>query len=159
MAAGVLVLTLWNAALPVLVLGLAASALRRVRPRLNVRTLALLFTVAVCIGAFARAWDGPARLLASSGRGTTVAIAAFGSVVINNLPAAALFSAHPSPHPSALLLGLDLGPNLAVTGSLSAVLWLQAARAVGADASIVTYSRLGALLVPLTLAGALATRF
>jgi arsenical pump membrane protein len=56
----------------------------------------------------------------------------------------------------ALLLGLDLGPNLAVTGSLSAFLWLRAARSVGAEASLAAYSRLGALLVPLTLAGALA---
>lgn len=55
----------------------------------------------------------------------------------------------------ALLLGLNLGPNLAVTGSLSAYLWLQAAHAVGADASIRAYSRLGLALVPLTLAGAL----
>jgi arsenical pump membrane protein len=59
-------------------------------------------------------------------------------------------------HPHALLLGLDLGPNLAVTGSLSAVLWLQAARSVGARASIATYSRVGLLLVPLTLASSLA---
>jgi arsenical pump membrane protein len=67
-----------------------------------------------------------------------------------------LFSAHPPPHQRALLLGLDLGPNLAVTGSLSAFLWLQAARTVNADASLATYTKLGALLVPLTLAGTLA---
>jgi arsenical pump membrane protein len=78
-------------------------------------------------------------------------------VLVNNLPAAVLLSAQPAPHPNALLLGLDLGPNLAVTGSLSAVLWLQAARAVGAHASITTYTRLGLILVPLTLAAALAT--
>ena len=63
-----------------------------------------------------------------------------------------LLTARPLPHPDALLLGLDLGPNLAVTGSLSAVLWLQAARAVGARPSITTYTRLGIVLVPLTLA-------
>ena len=98
----------------------------------------------------------PRTLLAASGRWPTAAIAAASSVVVNNLPAAVLLSAHAPSHPRALLLGLDLGPNLAVTGSLSAVLWLQAARTVGADASIATYSRLGLLLVPLTLAGALA---
>jgi arsenical pump membrane protein len=68
-----------------------------------------------------------------------------------------LLSAQPPPHPRALLLGLDLGPNLVITGSLSAFLWLQAARSVNARASIWTYSKLGALLVPLTLAGTLAT--
>ena len=66
-----------------------------------------------------------------------------------------LFSAQPPAHPAALLVGLDLGPNVAVTGSLSAFLWLRAARSVDADASVVTYSRLGLLLVPLTIAGAL----
>jgi len=49
-----------------------------------------------------------------------------------------------------------LGPNLAVTSSLSAVLWLQAARTVGAKPSIATYTRLGLVLVPLTLAAAVA---
>jgi arsenical pump membrane protein len=77
-------------------------------------------------------------------------------VLVNNLPAAVLLSTQPPAHPEALLLGLDLGPNLAVTGSLSAVLWLQAARTVGAHASITTYSRLGLLLVPTTLAATLA---
>jgi Na+/H+ antiporter NhaD/arsenite permease-like protein len=63
----------------------------------------------------------------------------------------------PSPaHPNALLLWLDIGPNLAFTGSLSAVLWLQAARAVSAHASLRDYSRLGVVLVPATLALTLA---
>ena len=67
-----------------------------------------------------------------------------------------LFSAQSPPHPRALLLGLDLGPNLAITGSLSALLWLQAARTVNANTSIATYTKLGALLAPLTLVGTLA---
>jgi arsenical pump membrane protein len=66
-----------------------------------------------------------------------------------------LLSAQPPAHPSALLVWLDLGPNVAVTGSLSAFLWLRAARTLGAEASVATYSRLGLLLVPLTIAGAL----
>jgi arsenical pump membrane protein len=72
-------------------------------------------------------------------------------VLVNNLPAAVLFSAHPATHPVALLLGLDLGPNLVFTGSLSAVLWLQAAHGVGAHPSLCGYCRLGVILVPLTL--------
>jgi arsenical pump membrane protein len=141
LAAALLVLVLRNAALPVLALGLVASAVRRLRPRLNLRALALLFALAVGLGTLARAWPGPAQLLDSSGQWATAVIAALGSVLVNNLPAAVLFSAQPPPHPRALLLGLDLGPNLAITGSLSAFLWLQAARAVNADASIATYSR------------------
>jgi len=54
-----------------------------------------------------------------------------------------------------LLLGLDLGPNLAVTGSLSAVLWLQIARSSGARPSVVRYTLLGLVLVPVSLTLAL----
>jgi arsenical pump membrane protein len=153
-AAAALVLVLRNAALPVLAVGIAATALRRIRPRLDLRVLAPLFVLAAALGALAGAWDGPARLLAGSGRWETAAIGALGSVVVNNLPAAVVLSAHPPPHLHALLVGLDLGPDLAVTGSLSAFLWWQAARSVGARTSIATYSRLGVLLVPLTIAGA-----
>jgi Na+/H+ antiporter NhaD/arsenite permease-like protein len=55
----------------------------------------------------------------------------------------------------ALLLGLDLGPNLAVRGSLSALFWLQVARATEARPSIVRYSLLGAALMPATLVASL----
>jgi arsenical pump membrane protein len=156
LTAATLVLLLPNAALPVLALGLAATGLRRLRPRVDLRLLALLFALTIALGTLARAWNGPTQLLDSSGQCATAAIAALGSLLVNNLPAAVLFSSQPPPHPRALLLGLDLGPNLAVTGSLSAFLWLQAARNVNADASIKTFTKLGALLVPLTLAGALA---
>ena len=76
-------------------------------------------------------------------------------MLVNNLPAAVVLSAHPLTHPRALLLGLDLGPNLAVVGSLAAVLWLQVARAAGARPSVLRYTLLGLVLAPLTLAAAL----
>jgi arsenical pump membrane protein len=155
-AAAAAIVALRHPALPVAALGLAACVARRRPPRLGGRLLALLFAAAVALGAVARAWHGPATLLAGSGRWTTAGIAATGAVLVNNLPAAVLFSAQPPPHPVALLLGLDIGPNLAVTGSLSAVLWLQAARSVGARPSVVVYSLLGAVIVPITLAAALA---
>jgi arsenical pump membrane protein len=66
-----------------------------------------------------------------------------------------MLSAHLPAHPRALLLGLDLGPNLAVTGSLSAVLWYQVATAEGARPSIVRYSLYGIVLAPLTIVAAL----
>ncbi len=154
--AALLVVTLREPALPVLALGLAATAAHRKTPRLGLPTLAALFALSVGLGTLARAWHGPAALLASNGTWTTAVTSALASVLLNNLPAAVLFSAQPPAHPAALLVGLDLGPNLAVTGSLSAFLWLRAARSVDADASVVTYSRLGLLLVPLTIAGALA---
>ncbi|HEY3962354.1 MAG TPA: SLC13 family permease [Gaiellaceae bacterium] len=155
-AAAVAVLVLHDAALPVLAIGVVACLLRRVLPRLDARVPAVLFVVAVALGTLARAWNGPAHLLATSGRWTTGALAAGLSVLVNNLPAAVLLSAQPPPHPIALLLGLDLGPNLAVTGALSAVLWWQAARAAGTRPSIVRFTVLGVVLTPLTLAASLA---
>ncbi|HZT14796.1 MAG TPA: SLC13 family permease [Gaiellaceae bacterium] len=155
-AAAIAVVLLPQPALPVAAIGIGACVVRRLRPRLDLRVPALLFVVAVGLGVLARSWHGPAHLLAGSGRWTTAAVAAAGSVALNNLPAAVLFSAVTPPHPFALLLGLDLGPNLAVTGSLSAFLWLQAARGVAARPSIARYSLLGLVLVPLTLAASVA---
>jgi arsenical pump membrane protein len=54
-----------------------------------------------------------------------------------------------------LLVGLDVGPNLAVTGSLSAILWLQVARAAGARPSIRRYTLLGLVVAPLGIAAAI----
>lgn len=154
LAAAVLVVALPNPALPVLAVALAATASRRACPKLDVRALSLLFAVTVLLGVVGRVWQAPTRLL---GRGVwgTASVGAAASVLINNLPAAVLLSSQPLSHPDALLFGLDLGPNLAVSGSLSALLWLRAAQTVGARASIATYSRLGVVLMPMTLAGAL----
>jgi arsenical pump membrane protein len=159
LAAAVLVVALPDPAVPVLAVGIATAAAQRVRPRLDARVLALLFTATVSLGAVARLWHDPARLLAAGGPWTAAGVGAAASLVVNNLPATVLLAARPPAHPDALLLGLDLGPNLAVTGSLSAVLWLQAARTVGARPSIVTYTRLGLVLVPLTLAATLAVQY
>jgi len=71
LAAATLVLVLRNAALPVLALGLVASALRRVRPRLDVRALGLLFAVTVCLGTLAGAWTGPHRSVSNLSRWAT----------------------------------------------------------------------------------------
>jgi arsenical pump membrane protein len=97
---------------------------------------------------------GPAQLLESSNRGVTVGVAALASVIVNNLPAAVVLTAHRVVHPRALLLGLNLGPNLAVTGSLSAFVWTKAARTVGAEPDWRRVTRLGVVLVPLSLAAA-----
>lgn len=118
-------------------------------------TLAGIFVLAVALGWLARAWGGPARLLAHLGTTATAWLAVGASVVVNNLPAAVLLSARQPAHARALLLGLDLGPNLAVTGSLSALLWFRVARASRARPLARTYSVLGAVLVPCTVFAAL----
>jgi arsenical pump membrane protein len=154
--AAVLMVTTPNPALPVLALGVSVVAHRRLRPRLGLRMLAALFMLAVAVGTLARAWPAPTALLTHLGGPATAGTAALTSILVNNLPAAVLLSAHATPHTQALLLGLDLGPNLAVTGSLSAFLWIQAATATGTRPSTRTYSLLGLRLAPLTIAGALA---
>jgi arsenical pump membrane protein len=161
-----LVLSLGRPALPVLAAGIATALLARLPLRSAARAanpllLGGVLGVAVVLGTVARAVSGLGHLAAHTGRWTTAWLGAGAAVLVNNLPAASVLSAHPPAHPRALLLGLDLGPNLAVTGSLSAVLWLQVARSSGARPSIVRYSLLGLVLFPvsLTLALIASTRF
>jgi arsenical pump membrane protein len=159
-AATVLVLVFGNPALPVLAVGVAAVALRRVRrarlaAAIDLRVLVGLFVVAVALGAVGRWWTGPADVLSRLGRVGTAVGGAVAALCVNNLPAAVLLTPQPPAHPRALLLGLNLGPNLAVTGSLSAFLWLRVARGLGARPSARTYSRIGVVLVPASLGAAL----
>jgi arsenical pump membrane protein len=158
LVAAVLTIALRNPAIPVLAVGLALAVIEIVRGRLRwpevLRgigpvVLISLFLVCVALGALARSWDGPAQLLAGTGRWGTTGIGALAAVLINNLPAAVLLSAHSVAHPSALLLGLNVGPNIAASGSLSAFLWWRAARQVGAQPSLLAFSRRG---IPLALA-------
>jgi arsenical pump membrane protein len=114
-----------------------------------------LFGLAVALGTLARAWSGPSLLLSHLDSWQTAAVAAGAAVVVNNLPAASLLAARAPSHPFSLLVGLDLGPNLFVTGSLAWVLWLRAARGAGARPSLVRASWLGAVAVPLSMAAAL----
>ena len=97
LAAALLVVVLRNPALPVLGVGVAAVALQRIRPRLDVRVLALLFAVAVALGTLARLWHEPAELLGSSGAWTAAGIGAVASLLANNLPATVLLTAGPLP--------------------------------------------------------------
>jgi arsenical pump membrane protein len=155
-AAAGLVMALPNPALPILGLGLAAAA-RRGRLRSIVTPwVPTLFVVSVVVGTMAHAYAAPWRAFGRLDPWTTAFAGAGAAVAVNNLPAAMLLSAGAPGHPAALLIGLDLGPNLAVTGSLSAVLWLRAARTAGAQPSLRTLSALGLALVPITLAGSLA---
>ena len=163
-AAAVLVIVLHDPALPVLAIGLLAAGAALARGRLAVRDLSSaanpavllgLLGLAVGLGALARAWSGPRTLLRTADAWQTAALAAVSSVAVNNLPAAVLLGSTPPAHPRALLLGLNVGPNLAVTGSLCAVLWLQIARREGTAPSAARFSRIGLVLSPLSIAAAL----
>jgi len=162
--AAVVMVALRSAALPVAAIGLAAVSVRVVQRRVgradlaatvDVAVLAGLFAVATALGTLARSWSGPGTLMSRASSGEAAAIGAVAAVAINNLPAAALLGAHTVAHPNALLLGLDLGPNLAVTGSLSSLLWFQAARSAGVRPSLATVSKIGLFLVPTSIGAAL----
>ncbi|MGI8801246.1 MAG: SLC13 family permease [Solirubrobacteraceae bacterium] len=163
-AAAAVTLALAEPALPVLAIGLLATAVEIARGRLAAggvlraigpAVLVPLFLASVALGTLARAWSGPAELLAGASRLGTAAIGALAAVGLNNLPATVLLSAQPPPHPRALLIGLNLGPNLAVTGSLSAYLWFRAARQVGSRPSVAAFSARGVVLAPLAILAAL----
>lgn len=164
LGAAAFVLILPNPALPVLLLGVAVAVVQLATKRLSVASVARsanpvilggLFTLAVGVGVLARLWGVPARLLGAVGTVGTSWIAAGTACLVNNLPAAVLLSSSAPPHPRALLIGLDLGPNLVVTGSLSAIFWLQVAKREGGDPSVRTYSAVGVVLVPLSIMAAL----
>ncbi len=163
--AAALIVVLPNAALAVLAVGLILAAGRAREGKLawkesltwlGVPVLLGLFGLSVALGTFARASAFPADVLHTAGAPLTAAVAALASVLVNNLPAAVLLSSTHPLHVGALLLGLNVGPNLAVTGSLAVLLWWRAARAVGIRPSALAYTRQGLLLAPIALAGALA---
>jgi arsenical pump membrane protein len=89
--------------------------------------------------------------------------AALGSNLINNLPMGLIAAtvAHAAQLPlqltGALLVGVDLGPNLSVTGSLATILWLVAIRREGENVSALKFLALGSLIMPLPLLSSLAT--
>jgi arsenical pump membrane protein len=57
---------------------------------------------------------------------------------------------------SAMLIGVDLGPNLSITGSLATILWLVALRREKIDVTAWRFLQIGALVMPPALVAALA---
>jgi arsenical pump membrane protein len=160
----ILVVTLRSPALPVLIVGLIVVAVRMAQRRLGLRraidvvgapVLVGLFGITVGLGTLGRLWSGPATLLSHAGGIGAAIIAAVLSVLVNNLPAASLLAARHPHHAAQLLVGLNLGPNLFVSGSLAWFLWLRVARASGANPSVGQAVRLGVVVVPLSIAAAL----
>jgi Na+/H+ antiporter NhaD/arsenite permease-like protein len=82
--------------------------------------------------------------------------------LMNNLPAgliaggAVQAAQAPAGVVGAVLIGVDLGPNLSVTGSLATILWLGALRREGHAIGAGTFLRLGLLVMPPALLLALA---
>jgi len=90
-------------------------------------------------------------------------VVAFVCNVVNNLPLGLVAGtvasgAHLSPQlTGGLLVGVDLGPNLSVTGSLATILWLVALRREGQAVSAWAFLKLGSVVMPLALMASLAS--
>lgn len=95
---------------------------------------------------------------ASLGAGVIVA---FASNLLNNLPTGLIAATVsqtadvPVQITSGLLIGVDLGPNLSVTGSLATILWLIALRREGEAVTAWQFLKLGIIIMPPALAAAL----
>jgi arsenical pump membrane protein len=78
----------------------------------------------------------------------------FACNLVNNLPAgliagtAVQAAAVPPNINSSILIGVDVGPNLSVTGSLATILWLAALRREGVEVRARDFLRLGLLVMP-----------
>jgi len=112
------------------------------------------------------------RVLANGAHGEPLATAWTAGIsvallcnLVNNLPLGLLAGtvAHGAQLPAhitgAVLIGVDVGPNLSVTGSLATILWLVALRREGQEVSAMKFLRLGALVMPPALIAALLAFF
>ncbi|MEA2728947.1 MAG: arsenical pump rane protein [Acetobacteraceae bacterium] len=92
-------------------------------------------------------------------------VLAVGCNLMNNLPAGLVagrvveIARVPEHVRAAVLIGVDLGPNLSVTGSLATILWLTALRREGLRVSAWRFLKLGALVMPPALVLAVAGVF
>ena len=92
-------------------------------------------------------------------------VLAIGCNLVNNLPAGLVagrvveMAQVPGHVRSAVLIGVDLGPNLSVTGSLATILWLTALRREGQSVSAWAFLKLGVLVMPPALLLAIAGAF
>ena len=84
-------------------------------------------------------------------------VVAIGNNLVNNLPlgliaGGTLRAAHVhGVIANAVLIGVDLGPNLSITGSLATILWLLALRKEKLDISFWRFFKVGAVAMPVAL--------
>ncbi|HVU48436.1 MAG TPA: arsenic transporter [Terracidiphilus sp.] len=101
------------------------------------------------------------RLGAAQGALITGFVVGVANNLVNNLPlgliaAATVNAVHATQlTASAVLIGVDLGPNLSVSGSLATILWLIALRREKLHVSFWTFLRVGAIAMPVALFAAL----
>jgi arsenical pump membrane protein len=95
----------------------------------------------------------------------TAFVVAIGNNLLNNLPlgliaGGTLTAAHVQGlMANAVLIGVDLGPNLSVTGSLATILWLLALRKENIEVSAMDFLKVGAIAMPVALIASMAGVF
>ncbi|MEU8136357.1 SLC13 family permease [Streptodolium elevatio] len=156
----------WAAAAGAAVLAVRALLRRRTTPGALVRAAALPFLAFVLgLGLVVRAVvdNGLADALGhvvphGTGLPALLAVAALAAVlanVVNNLPAVLVMLPLAGPMGAgavlAVLLGVNIGPNLTYAGSLATLLWRRIMREQGAEVGLGEFTRLGLLTVPAAL--------
>jgi len=165
--------------LPTFICGVFMTGFIAIRARINplriarnvswsvlplVAGLFILMEAMVMVGALrytaaALAWAE--RLPAALGALVIGTAVGFGTNVINNLPlgliaGSTLNSAQVNGViQKAVLIGVNLGPNLSVTGSLATILWLIAIRREGMHVGFGTFLKVGVVAMPVALVLAL----
>jgi arsenical pump membrane protein len=129
-------------------------------------TLALVAGLFVMVDAIAstgalqqtQAWLAWAEsLVPTAGALVTGFVVGLANNVVNNLPLGLIAgSTLATTHAKALLssavmIGVDLGPNLSITGSLATILWLIALRKEKLDVSFWSFLKVGAIAMPAAL--------
>jgi arsenical pump membrane protein len=95
----------------------------------------------------------------------TAAVLGVGTNLVNNLPAGLLagrvvmVANSPDQVRAATLIGVDLGPNLSVTGSLATILWLGALKREHVTVTAWQFLKVGLVVMPPALILAVATTF
>lgn len=159
----------WAAAAGAAVLAVRALLRGHTRPAALVRSAALPFL------AFVLALGVVVRAVVDNGLGDalgtvlpdgtslpallgTAALAALLANLINNLPAVLALAPLAAPAGPgavlAVLLGVNIGPNLTYAGSLATLLWRRIAHERGHDVRLKEFTLLGALTVPTALTAA-----
>jgi arsenical pump membrane protein len=157
----------WAAAAGAVVLAVRAQARGRTTPGAVLRSAGVPFLLFVlALGIVVRAVvdnglaDGLGQLVPDgTGLPSLFALAGLAAVlanVINNLPAVLVLLPLAVPAGSgavlAVLLGVNIGPNLTYAGSLATLLWRRILREHDTDVDLGEFTRIGLLTVPAALA-------
>jgi len=161
----------WNLGLPTFVAGLLSTALvllvERKGPQMLLRDIswgilplvAGLFVIVEALDKsgliqwLASLFHSVASGYPASGTVSVGAVVALASNLVNNLPAGLVAGSvvHAAQANDAMggavLIGIDLGPNLSITGSLATILWLSALRREGINITAWAFIKVGAVVM------------